>query len=310
MARPALFIVRFFVFVRAWREPQTNGGTGVVVAAKSVEMLLMRHGQSQGNVFPRQGPFGLTDPALTADGRAQASTAGTHMSALPKPDIVMSSCLLRAMETALNAFPNDTVVHVAPYISELNWGHSFLHPASQPTSRPQQRTSLLRDLGESAVDRMSYAWSPPTQKECGPPDWSRFLTWLWAQDNVSRLIADYISAGGLKATPRIAIVSHGNFLQDMFAGAQGFPSGHPHNAQVVAATLSIQFNTSGDPVGFSETTFESVVFEGFDGTSTWRSWAITICLIVVLIVCCVFFGIKLKKRGSTCSSRQIELRQD
>eukprot|EP00927_Polykrikos_kofoidii_P061435 TRINITY_DN56272_c0_g1_i1.p1 TRINITY_DN56272_c0_g1~~TRINITY_DN56272_c0_g1_i1.p1 ORF type:complete len:330 (-),score=31.78 TRINITY_DN56272_c0_g1_i1:129-1118(-) len=269
----------------AFVDPYENQIHVVTDPAQSVDILLVRHGQSEGNVFPWQGPFSPTDPRLTDAGRAQASEAGVALAALPKPSFVFTSCLLRAMETALLAWPDASVVHIAPFISEERWDQDFFYPASQPSLRESQKASVLTDLGESALDRLSYDWAPETQEECGPPDWNKFLDWVWNQTEVSSVVKEFVSQGGLPARPRFAIVSHGNFLDSLFKTVSGFPKTHPRNMEVVAATLGIRLDENDKPVGFAQLTFINIPFGGFRGGPILFYWVFALSLLF-----CVFCG--------------------
>lgn len=229
-----------------------------------MELIIVRHGESINNVFPNQGPFRDKDPLLTKRGKAQAIEAGAAIAHLPPPDFVFSSCLSRAQETALLAWPNQSIVYVAPHISEIIMYKPSL--SNEPLTRQRQRESLQAALGLEVLSRLSYELVP-AQKQCLPPDWNMFVEWLWKQDVIQHSIT--------KGTGRfrIALVSHGNFLEELFQD-HGFYKGHPHNAEVFSAALDIKSNNFGVPVGFGSLTITGVLFEGFDSAPIKLVWAL------------------------------------
>ncbi len=102
-------------------------------------LLLVRHGETGPNVESRL--LGRADPELTEVGRAQAAALAT---ALPAPDVVISSPLGRARATAA-AF--DREVEIDERWIELDYG--------------DLEGSLISDLGDEQLDRwrsdVSYA---------------------------------------------------------------------------------------------------------------------------------------------------------
>jgi len=211
---------------------------------RSVDLVFVRHGESVDNVFPRQGPLGKVDPTLTKAGREQARQAATCMSdldGLPQADFVFASCLLRAQETALLAFPNQSKVYVAPYICEEHFGSPIFWQASQPTTYASQVSAVRRMEGDAAVSRLDFSWAPPVQK-CGPADWNNFLDWLADQHEV-RVKLDSTFRQGKR--PRIVVVSHGNFLGSLLP-SHGWKNGHPLNAEVIQASLPMLGDSFGD----------------------------------------------------------------
>jgi probable phosphoglycerate mutase len=62
------------------------------------ELIVVRHGQSRGNVEGRFGGHGPTP--LTDLGRRQAAAAGRHLAAAHAPSVLVSSDLIRARQTA------------------------------------------------------------------------------------------------------------------------------------------------------------------------------------------------------------------
>jgi len=140
-------------------------------------------------------------------------------------DMVMSSRLMRAMETASLVFGG--TVLVAPHISELGAG-CLLSPGSCPLSIENQRAALA---GAGFNISQNFDWSRLDEKEDAlTPSWPKFVSWLWSLPEVRRLV----HARGENTT--IAIVSHGNFLQ---FNAIGCGWGHPHNTEAYSARLAV-----------------------------------------------------------------------
>tara|TARA_B110000027_G_scaffold37746_1_gene41725 strand:- start:139 stop:672 length:534 start_codon:yes stop_codon:yes gene_type:complete len=99
-----------------------------------VEILFVRHGESEANVAQHQTSCGtikhllMRDPVLTPKGMQESNDRGENM---PEVDIALCSQLLRAMQTALLMCP-EKLIHVVPFLNELGTGLDNL-PHSQPT---------------------------------------------------------------------------------------------------------------------------------------------------------------------------------
>mmetsp|Transcript_50553 Transcript_50553/g.149140 ORF Transcript_50553/g.149140 Transcript_50553/m.149140 type:complete len:254 (+) Transcript_50553:38-799(+) len=192
-------------------------------------LLLVRHAQSANNAaWYRKAMFGLRDPELSSKGVEQARAASAALSGVAV-DLVFSSQLQRAMQTAALIFPGP--VHVAPFASEtaITGRWCFLTPGICAYDRATQRVRLGPAM--SAQFDWSLVGGPDGSNDdatMGPPSFSHFLGWLRNQTIVQSLIA----AKGAEAT--IALVSHGNLLEHQ-ALADCWP--HPHNTQAFALTL-------------------------------------------------------------------------
>lgn len=253
---------------------------GSAAELRSLDLFFVRHGESVDNVFPRQGPFGLSDPPLTKVGREQARQAAMCMSAtpdLPEPDFVFASCLLRAQETALLAFPNQSKVYVAPYICEEKFGQPIFWPASQPSTYASQLTVVGRTEGNAAASRLDFGWAPPIEK-CGPADWSNFKKWLLGQPGVRGKLESLFQLG---KRPSIVVVSHGNFLGSLLP-RHGWKEGHPENAEVIQTVLPMEGDLFGD---FH---FVKVICGGVGSdVATKHIWYAIAAGVVFLCVCAV-----------------------
>jgi len=89
-----------------------------------LSFYLIRHGLSCGNIIyhpdinlvPLNSFF--RDPYLTEKGVEQSNKCSVYVkNKLPQIDIVLSSPLIRAIETALCMFP-DNIIEIAPYVCE------------------------------------------------------------------------------------------------------------------------------------------------------------------------------------------------
>eukprot|EP00928_Gymnodinium_smaydae_P059078 TRINITY_DN42315_c0_g1_i1.p1 TRINITY_DN42315_c0_g1~~TRINITY_DN42315_c0_g1_i1.p1 ORF type:complete len:268 (-),score=28.29 TRINITY_DN42315_c0_g1_i1:15-743(-) len=202
----------------------------------------------------------------------------------PVPDLVFSSCLLRAQETALLAFPEQTV-HVAPHIVELSLGlgsirlPAWIDPGDYWDDGHVQQSVLEKDLGNAALARLSFGGLEP--KSCGPADWDLFLAWLWNRSAVQNLLAQ-------GTRPHVAVVSHGNFLA-MLLAQHGFSHGHPHNVETFSAVLP--FTRSG----FGSMTDVEVAFSGFTGADSYAK-VIWFLLSVVAILACLCLRVFARRR--------------
>lgn len=196
----------------------------------TLDVLFIRHGLSCTNVIQQYSKASslsqlqrgvYLDPPLT-NWAAQAIDGVTLPPGLKDPDIILSSCLLRATQTALHLFPLRSVV-VAPYIREDVPGL-----ANRPATISHQQ-SVLRESGR----RVSYelARQGVTDKftsEVNSSDYNAFVIWL--QQKLPILCA--MAAMENKHTVRtIAVVTHGRFMRK-FLTKNGKPP-TPRNVMMV-----------------------------------------------------------------------------
>merc|ERR1711920_239650 len=97
-------------------------------------------------------------------------------------------------------------------------------------------------------------------EQCGPPDWNSFIEWLWEK------IGPQLNITKGKVKTRIGLVSHGNFLGQLFKD-NGYITAHPDNTQAFAAVLTFKTSASGVPYGFDKLTITGEVFKGFHSPS-------------------------------------------
>lgn len=254
-------------------------------------LIIVRHAQSEGNVFPRQGFLGIVDPALTELGRNQATLCGKYFVDLDirEPSIVFTSCLLRAQQTALLVFPKQPVIRVAPYVSEMHWGNRPLFPDATPKTRAEQQEVVQRDISDAARVRLGYAEAPP-QPSCGPPDWNNFLNWLWNVNDVQTLVRSAIETGTL---PNVALVSHGCFLATTLR-KHGWEGTRMNNVEVIVAELPFRYNADNEACGFGSLDIKRTVFAGFPDNRK-KDWSMclfaTAMLLLAIMTILTWFGL-------------------
>lgn len=107
-----------------------------------VKVYFIRHGESEANVAQHQQTCGvikhlfMKDPSLTAHGVDVCKESANHA---PVVDIVLSSQLMRAMQTALLTYPS-RFVQIVPFLNELGGGLD-----NSPLSTEEQNAILGKD---------------------------------------------------------------------------------------------------------------------------------------------------------------------
>ncbi len=182
------------------------------------ELIVVRHGQSRGNVEGRFGGHGPTP--LTAHGRLQAAAAGARLAAELAPEVLISSDLPRALETA-RAIAQATGLEIAT------------DPGLRERSVGSWDDLLFTDVAERYPDE----WRRMTERERGfAPPGAEKIDEVFARVGaaVDRLVEAH-------AGRRVAVVSHGIAIFHMFAHICGLgsPAGElPVFALVDNASLS------------------------------------------------------------------------
>lgn len=171
-----------------------------------LELWFVRHGESKNNaIISAAGGLGAVmypvkfqqDPHITKKGLAVARANGQRLvAANAKFDVVLSSAMVRTMETAFYMFVETHLVekvHVAPFISEvpLVWGGM---PMSEnvPLKRQEQINILGKRHGSKLLQGLDFSLvgGPSGDNEQTlPPNGSMFLQWLHKQDIVHELMA-------------------------------------------------------------------------------------------------------------------------
>lgn len=125
-----------------------------------VTVYYIRHGESQANVVQHQQSCGtvkhllMKDPPLTEKG---IKTCEENSSSAPQVDIVLSSELLRAIQTALHTYPT-RFVQVVPYLNELGTGldNVPLSPGEQNEALGSCSTRVIRLNRQSEGSVIEY----------------------------------------------------------------------------------------------------------------------------------------------------------
>eukprot|EP00929_Paragymnodinium_shiwhaense_P118698 TRINITY_DN90616_c0_g1_i1.p1 TRINITY_DN90616_c0_g1~~TRINITY_DN90616_c0_g1_i1.p1 ORF type:complete len:344 (+),score=37.91 TRINITY_DN90616_c0_g1_i1:130-1032(+) len=273
-----------------------------VPSQRTVKMYLMRHAQSQNNVFPYQLFLGYPDPELTPEGREQAYESMMCLSEYQSPTLVMSSVLTRAQQTAMIAFKNQSSVYVMPFISEDHWGQPFLHPGSGP--RPREQQVQLAEEGQDSgywSGTVNFSLAPATTDECGPPEWSAFLSYAWKQPQLQQDLWQRVLDG---EDVSFGVVSHGNFMKKLLR-RHGFDEGHPHNAEVILAELPITTDSTGAATGLGAMKVTGIVCRGAHfPTAPKLLWSL-VALLTICMCCCCCAAAKFNSR-----KRRLGLRSD
>jgi hypothetical protein len=198
-----------------------------------VELWFVRHGESKNNaILKAAGGLGAIlypvkfdqDPHITKEGVRVAKSNGQRLlAANAKFDMVLSSAMVRTMETAYYMFVETNIidrVYVAPFISEvpLAFMRFPLHE-NIPLSREEQVSILGLYHGSELLDRLDFSvvGGPlGDNEETLPPNGDNFLRWLDQQDVLWNLIESRKAAGqgsGEAAEPiRIGVVTHSHFM--------------------------------------------------------------------------------------------------
>lgn len=119
----------------------------------------------------------MVDASLTDYGVKASKNLATS---LPPTDAVMTSTLLRAIQTGLYMFPKNTVYPV-PYLKEVDY-----KPPNLPETIDVQKDSITALDGAKNAARVNYEYEADPQHECAKGDttprcvssWPEFLNWL------------------------------------------------------------------------------------------------------------------------------------
>jgi phosphohistidine phosphatase SixA len=133
----------------------------------------------------------IKDPYLTKKGVEQSIKAGRYiLKHIPQVDIVLSSSLIRAIETAVCMFPFNKI-EVSPFICE---------------SRP-------------SLENTPYSNSKQTERLKAIKDYQRVKLYAGkegASDTDLKKFIEYLTENYDVENKCIAIVTHSNFLMDIF----------------------------------------------------------------------------------------------
>lgn len=164
------------------------------------EFFFVRHGRTEGNV--RKILVGRTDIPLDDLGYRQASMMAAHIEQIVRPDVIVSSPLLRARETAQAISDRlGLPVEVEPGIAELNFGTYEGWSLEEIRARQPEFAAQFLDTD------VDMHWP-------GGERLSEFH--LRVRNALSSLAVRYASHTAI-------VVSHGGFLGSMAAQLLGTP---------------------------------------------------------------------------------------
>jgi broad specificity phosphatase PhoE len=221
-----------------------------------INLYFIRHGYSCANYkkdiarnFLEKLIFFFTkpkDPHLTDKGIEDLKNYKKRLcDKIPKPDIIFSSYLLRAMQTASYLFPNRKI-NIAPHVGEIGYGRDNTpnKPSIQyknfRTERNKNRSILLYPyLGEKKfetdkkrrlndLDNLFKNYKIKVDKPIN--DFKKFLIWF----------NQYIQNSSKKIN-NIVVVSHGNYMKKLFRSLNidinKDVNNKPNNASIIKIVL-------------------------------------------------------------------------
>ncbi len=213
-----------------------------------LELYLIRHGQSQGNVgYDKEDltPQEQHDPILTEKGVKQAQLAGNHLSNI-NFDRVYSSGLLRAVRTAteiLKAQTKEKPLYILPHLAEAGLSAEY-----ETTLATLQQINSLTLLAPE-LDSETPLLIPSDNKD----DAGLFKR----ADFVLKYLRENFNKG-----EKIALVSHAAFLTFIVFSIMGFTTETPFydiNFANTGITRVILYKKGTNPYG-------DVVFDYINNT--------------------------------------------
>lgn len=183
-----------------------------------MQLLIIRHGESDNNrLFAETGDWTnrVPDPGLTDLGRSQADALARLFAAgtLPRPDVLLSSLMVRAVMTAAPiAQACDLSIEGHLELNEV--GGVYAGNFADGLSHPGSSASVLRGLSDrlvlpDQVDEKGWHWRPVETPDLAGPRAERVLTALqetWGNSDT-----------------QVAVVCHEWFAQFLLRAAMGFP---------------------------------------------------------------------------------------
>lgn len=175
----------------------------------------------------------ILDPPLTTEGIKNSCEAGKENEVVP--DVILSSYLIRAMQTAhyqYNASAANAVVPV-PFICETGEPAATRLPTDMPME-PKEQMKKIRALGLHVAEEAILDCWAPTMLERSSQNWTQFLAWVGGGKLNYVLPAE-------RSLVKIALVAHSNQMRTEFGDCksiwttvgQGDGNGKPLNNGVV-----------------------------------------------------------------------------
>jgi hypothetical protein len=201
-----------------------------------IELYFIRHGFSYGNALCKLGgiyaPFHklYPDPPLTQYGKLKSKSQGQL--GILNPDIVLSSVLLRAIQTGIEMFPNHTI-YPAPYIIEDSYG---LDNVSSSISNHEQvlgdKISRVdyRFVTNKTVINNKHQNNRNVTEFIPHTNQSNYLLFLlWVRDHLSDLIS---TIHPLQKKITIAVITHSYFMKKNLLVLNDYPKNNSIIKQV------------------------------------------------------------------------------
>lgn len=116
-----------------------------------LELYIIRHGQSMGNIERNTDGLSITDlhdPRLTELGKKQAIACGERFK-IVEFDAVYSSALLRAVETATEIIkkqPTEKTLKILPLLTEAGVSEEYCHSSFDEINKINKNTVLADDI--------------------------------------------------------------------------------------------------------------------------------------------------------------------
>jgi alpha-ribazole phosphatase len=183
--------------------------------APATRLLLVRHGEVE--AWARGRIYGRLDPALSAEGRAQAEAAAGLVAA-EQPSALLCSPSKRAMETA-------AAIAAA----------TGLLPSEDPR---------LREIEFGAFEGLTFAEAeardPVTWREwMEHPGTVRFPGGECWEDVRARAVATYEEIATARPSSTVAVVTHGGVIRALLSDALALPAERTFRMEIAFGSLTI-----------------------------------------------------------------------
>lgn len=191
----------------------------------NIELYFIRHGFSCANYYKRvskaeKNMFSLNklyalikDPVVTESGLKALRSINVQNIIGDKPLFILSSPLIRAIQTATTLFPNDKI-YVAPYIGEKAGSNFSIGRDNTPDPPGIQLQKLKKKniiysyidgTPQDTIDQLNQKFKNKGGEKLTQPDFNKFIAWLHnflLQNNIHN-----------HNTVKIVVVSHSNFMR-------------------------------------------------------------------------------------------------
>ena len=147
---------------------------------------------------------------------------------------MLSSCLLRAVQTALHLFPNNPVI-VAPYIKEI--GHGL---GNTTRSIKDQRSALQDTSVRVNYELVRRNVSDQFSRAALSSDYDKFIAWLHQKlQTVKSLSGRTVDS---TEALHVVVVTHSRFMRT-FLSQRGASGPSPQNVAMVSQRFEMKHDT-------------------------------------------------------------------